>query len=70
MFLIILVSVQSIILHHLDGDGANDSNAVYDSNNTMQVLELADIPVLDKAYIGKLINHAISVGFIKEAVMA
>ncbi|MER2106577.1 MAG: amino acid adenylation domain-containing protein [Solibacillus sp.] len=62
--------VKNLAVAQLDGDGANDTNAVYDSNNTMQVLELAHIPVLDKEYIGKLINHAISVGFIKEAVMA
>ena len=62
--------VKNLAVAQLDGDGANDSNAVYDSNNTMQVLEISNIPVLDKEYIGKLINHAISVGFIKEAVMA
>ena len=62
--------VKNLAVAQLDGDGANDSNAVYDSNNTMQVLEVANIPVLDKEYIGKLINHAISVGFIKQAVRA
>ncbi|MGA4518379.1 amino acid adenylation domain-containing protein [Solibacillus silvestris] len=62
--------VKNLAVAQLDGDGANDSNAVYDSNNTMQVLELTNIPVLNKEYIGKLINHAIAVGFIKEAVMA
>ncbi|MCH7323923.1 amino acid adenylation domain-containing protein [Solibacillus sp. MA9] len=62
--------VKNLAVAQLDGDGANDSNAVYDSTNTMKVLELANIPALDTEYIGKLINHAISVGFIKEAVMA
>lgn len=62
--------VKHLAVAQLDGDGANNSNAVYDSNNTMQVLEPTNIPVLDKEYIGKLINHAISVGFIKETVMS
>ena len=62
--------VKNLAVAQLDGDGANDSNAVYDSNHTMQVLEFTNIPVLDKEYIGKLINHAIAVGFIKETVMA
>lgn len=62
--------VKNLAVAQLDGDGANDSNAVYDSTNTMQVLELANIPALDAEYVGKLINHAISVGFIKVAVMA
>ena len=62
--------VKHLAVAQLDGDGANDSNAVYDSINTMQALDPTTIPVLDKEYIGKLINHAISVGFIKEAVRA
>lgn len=62
--------VKNLAVAQLDGDGANDSNAVYDSHNTMQVLAVDNIPVLDKVYIGKLIDHAMSVGFIKVAVMA
>lgn len=62
------VEVQNLAVAQLDGDGANNSNAIYSSTNTMQVLGMDNIPVLGEEYIGKLIKHAIEVGFIKVAV--
>lgn len=60
--------VKNLAVAQLDGDGANDSNAIYDSNNTMEVLGITHIPNIDKEYIKKLILHAMEVGFMKENV--
>lgn len=59
--------VKNLAVAHLDGDGANDSNAVFDSKNTMNVLEVTNLPKLEKEYIQKLLAHAADVGFIKLA---
>ncbi|MEX3625427.1 amino acid adenylation domain-containing protein [Viridibacillus arvi] len=56
--------VKNLAVAQLDGDGANDSNAVYNSTGTMKALSINDIPELNKEYIGKLIQQATNVGFI------
>ncbi|MEK4424609.1 amino acid adenylation domain-containing protein [Solibacillus sp. FSL K6-1523] len=60
--------VKNLGVAQLDGDGASDSNAVFDSKNTMNRLGMNQLPLLEKEYIGKLIDYAIAEGFIKVAV--
>lgn len=60
--------VKNLAVAQLDGDGANDSNAIFDSKNTMNRLGIHQIPKLDKTYMGKIINYAVTDGFIKVPV--
>lgn len=59
--------VKNLAVAQLDGDGANDSNAVFDSKKTMEVLGVTELPKLENQYIGTLLHHAAELGFIKLA---
>ena len=62
--------VKNLAIAQLDGDGANDSNAIFDSRKTMQLLKIKNLPTVNKAYIGKLIiEYASEQQFIKVAVL-
>lgn len=60
--------VKNLAVAQLDGDGANDTDAIFDSKLTMKSLGMNQLPRLEKAYFEKLIHHAIEEGFIKVAV--
>lgn len=60
--------VKNLGVAQLDGDGANDSNAIFESKNTMKRLAMNELPKLEKAYMAKLIDHAIKEGFLTVVV--
>ncbi|ATP39510.1 thioester reductase [Solibacillus sp. R5-41] len=60
--------IKNLAVAQLDGDGAIDSPAIFDSKNTMKHLGMSQLPLLEKEYIRKLIDYAITEGFIKVAV--
>lgn len=60
--------VKNLAVAQLDGDGASDTNAIFDSKKTMKLLGINQLPKLEKEYLGKLIHYAIEEGFIKAVV--
>lgn len=62
--------IKNLAVAQLDGDGANDTNAIFDSQQTMQLLKIEHLPKIEKEYIGKLIQYASEQQFIKVAVYA
>ncbi|WP_198936664.1 hypothetical protein [Anoxybacillus kestanbolensis] len=56
---------RNLLVAQLDGDGARDSEAVFDSRDTMASLGIKTIPEINKEYMRKLLEHAFEVGFIK-----
>ena len=61
--------VKNLAVAQLDGDGANDSNAIFDSRTTMQLLKIKNMPTVNKEYIGKLMEYASEQQFIKMTVL-
>ncbi|MEI5906366.1 amino acid adenylation domain-containing protein [Bacillus spongiae] len=57
---------KDLLVSQLDGDGAIDSRAVFDSSKTMRELNIAvkDVPIINKELIDKLLSEAERVGFI------
>ena len=62
--------IKCLAVAQLDGDGASDTNAVFDSQQTMKLLKIQHLPKIEKEYIGKLIQYASEQQFIKLAVYA
>lgn len=62
--------IKNLAVAQLDGDGASDTNAVFDSQQTMNLLNIQHLPKIEKEYIGKLIQYASEQQFIKVAVYA
>ncbi|MBD8037455.1 amino acid adenylation domain-containing protein [Solibacillus sp. A46] len=62
--------IKNLAVAQLDGDGASDTNAVFDSQQTMKLLKIQHLPKIEKEYIGKLIQYASEQQFIKLAVYA
>ncbi len=56
---------RNLLVAQLDGDGARDSEAIFDSRDTMASLGIKNIPEINREYIKKLLDHAFEVGFIK-----
>lgn len=55
----------NLVVSQLDGDGAIDSSAIYDSTKTMESLEILNIPVINTEYLSKIINYADKLGFME-----
>lgn len=61
-----------LAVSQLDGDGVKDSEVIFDSRKTMEVLLFNDVPEIDYDYMQKMLSYAVKVEYlpnVKEKIL-